>query len=989
MFAPRNSCPSDFRNKPPRKPELTRKNFGQILDKAPFHSESSEFLHRSAVERQKLAGSSMKSPKLTASVFETTTVTEAVRSWDANKDCILVLNKSNSLVGIVTSTDIVYCAVAYGLDPCSTTIHQVMTQNPVVARDPIDSSRALMLMVSNKIKHLPICNENGDVLRVLLLTDVFNEYLENTYRKLAASETLYKAVLAARTTLGSNEQLSHMLDSAGELVQSSSILNFSIVAATQGLPVFVGSRHTVRRVAQIMTYRNASTVCIVDHVNPVQNQRRASRQILGLCTTKDIASHFVEFGAVAPKSSITKVMKNSIMRVHSSTSFLEVAVRMLKGHFSDALVEMTDGTSSTVNMLTMSTTIICEGDQHCSLTKHMKSPLHMRSNTTEAKGNPSNIQNTQLPLAKDDSCPLRPNNDSHGRSVAAPDRCANVRQTCNEAPPGYTHEVKSHQLSLPMTTQHSLLAYPLRGQRALLDLKTHYDVFHDYLPLEDCSVAPLNQSAAQHKIIACDSDQLFELSTDVYDELLRRQKIWQDEWIIPFLSCQAGFSSVRNEHRQRLCSLSHAHFQNLVEEVYMELYRRYHVLRKDFPKAHAMIVAIARLGDLFKDMSQYRRLLKLRNRKAQQLLDFFQFTLDMPGLYPELRRNFLIATQRLSSCSGLYPTCYDLKTIELMGGHPVTSGGFADIYKGRCNSEIVCLKVIRVYQTSHFQLFLKRISSEAILWGQLQHPNILPFYGVYYLNARPCLVSPWLDQDILSFLNDNPNVNRRLLVSDVASGVAFLHSREIVHGDLKAANILVNELQRATITDFGLSAVCDPSILHWASHSTAASKGGSVRWQAPELFDDVSDELVHNSKASDVYAFSCVAYEIFTEKLPFFELGKLEATVLHHVKTGGRPSCPTDLSPAWLPLRLTRSLWTLMQSCWHTNPEKRPSIDTVVDHTDLKVPDTRSVNDADSLLFSNFRHFMASRSIPPSFRAIQEILIDLEHLKDEILVEEN
>lgn len=64
------------------------------------------------------------------------------------------------------------------------------------------------------------------------------------------------------------------------------------------------------------------------------------------------------------------------------------------------------------------------------------------------------------------------------------------------------------------------------------------------------------------------------------------------------------------------------------------------------------------------------------------------------------------------------------------------------------------------------------------------------------------------------------------------------------------------------MADFGLSSVTDSQILNLASHSSAASKGGSVRWQAPELFDVEEDILVHNSKASDVYALSCVFYEV-------------------------------------------------------------------------------------------------------------------------------
>ena len=72
-------------------------------------------------------------------------------------------------------------------------------------------------------------------------------------------------------------------------------------------------------------------------------------------------------------------------------------------------------------------------------------------------------------------------------------------------------------------------------------------------------------------------------------------------------------------------------------------------------------------------------------------------------------------------------------------------------------------------------------------------------------------------------------------------------------------NILVDSSQRARVADFGLSAVDDPQIRYWTSQTAVGSKGGTARWQAPELNGDV---VVHNSKGSDIYAWSCVCYEV-------------------------------------------------------------------------------------------------------------------------------
>lgn len=82
----------------------------------------------------------------------------------------------------------------------------------------------------------------------------------------------------------------------------------------------------------------------------------------------------------------------------------------------------------------------------------------------------------------------------------------------------------------------------------------------------------------------------------------------------------------------------------------------------------------------------------------------------------------------------------------------------------------------------------------------------------------------------------------------------------MIHGDLKGANILVNDSGRACLADFGISCVSDAHGMETASLSSASRQGGTVRYQAPELFDPEFESP--RSKASDVYAFALVCYEV-------------------------------------------------------------------------------------------------------------------------------
>ncbi|KAG6815625.1 hypothetical protein H0H87_012838 [Tephrocybe sp. NHM501043] len=209
-----------------------------------------------------------------------------------------------------------------------------------------------------------------------------------------------------------------------------------------------------------------------------------------------------------------------------------------------------------------------------------------------------------------------------------------------------------------------------------------------------------------------------------------------------------------------------------------------------------------------------------------------------------------------------------------MEGAILDIGGYSDIYKIMLHKEAMCLKVLRTNreQANHMA---KVFAKEGILWGQLSHENLLPFYGLYFPTPHQnSFVSPWAENgNIAQYLkNTLPRPDGVLLAHDLTAGIAYLHSRGMIHGDLKAANILIDHSGRAYITDFGLSNIDDSLIVRWASQSSAASKGGTPRYQAPELHKPESDDEdeaagdghlshSHNTHKSDVYALGCVFYE--------------------------------------------------------------------------------------------------------------------------------
>ncbi|KXN87300.1 Serine/threonine-protein kinase HT1 [Leucoagaricus sp. SymC.cos] len=181
-----------------------------------------------------------------------------------------------------------------------------------------------------------------------------------------------------------------------------------------------------------------------------------------------------------------------------------------------------------------------------------------------------------------------------------------------------------------------------------------------------------------------------------------------------------------------------------------------------------------------------QRLLSARGQKAEMILDGMQKVLDYEDLSEVTRRSIVVAMLRLSKASATHPKCMTLQGIKVELKR-VAAGGFGEVFRGKHGKQSVCLKVAHVYQDSNVHQLTAAFSKEAILWSQLSHPNVLPFYGIYCPDGNQvALVSPWMEEgNICDYLKRNPAVPRLPLVLDILEGLSYLHQNSVVHSDLK------------------------------------------------------------------------------------------------------------------------------------------------------------------------------------------------------------
>ncbi|KAJ6509314.1 hypothetical protein C8R47DRAFT_1182749 [Mycena vitilis] len=295
------------------------------------------------------------SPALT--VPESITVAEASQLCAAKRtDCVLVVDDEEGLSGIFTAKDMAYRVTADGLDPHTTPVHQIMTRNPMVTRDTTSATEALQLMVSKHFRHLPVCNEEGNVVGLLDITKVFHEALGKVERSSAASEQLFAAMAGVQSELGSagsNPQAAAMLAWAEKLREKTALPDLTTVMDVRSHPATVGPKTTVREAARLMKERRTTAVCVMESV-PTSPGMGSSEKIAGIFTSKDVVLRVIAAGLDAGRCSVVRVMTPHPDTAPPTMSVHDALKKMHNGHYLNLPVVEEDGhLSAIIDVLTL------------------------------------------------------------------------------------------------------------------------------------------------------------------------------------------------------------------------------------------------------------------------------------------------------------------------------------------------------------------------------------------------------------------------------------------------------------------------------------------------------------------------------------------------------------------------------------------------------------------------------------------------------------
>jgi len=197
---------------------------------------------------------------------------------------------------------------------------------------------------------------------------------------------------------------------------------------------------------------------------------------------------------------------------------------------------------------------------------------------------------------------------------------------------------------------------------------------------------------------------------------------------------------------------------------------------------------------------------------------------------------------------------------------PLGQGGMASVYKAFDTSleRHVAIKIIRAdIDTENQDEFLKRFQREAKSLAQLDHPYILKVLDYGDQEGLPYLVMPFLEGGTLKEKMGKPMPYSQAasLLTPIAEALDYAHKRNIIHRDVKPANILISQSGAPILSDFGIAKILVQS---GSTQLTGAGVGiGTPDYMAPEQWTGTADAR------TDIYSLGVVFYQMVTGRLPF------------------------------------------------------------------------------------------------------------------------
>ncbi|CAI2365328.1 unnamed protein product [Moneuplotes crassus] len=283
-------------------------------------------------------------------------------------------------------------------------------------------------------------------------------------------------------------------------------------------------------------------------------------------------------------------------------------------------------------------------------------------------------------------------------------------------------------------------------------------------------------------------------------------------------------------------------------------------------------------------------------------------------------------------------------------GDLVGKGTYAQVFQGfdLDTGKIIAIKqvpILKFADKDQVDIRLAALKKEIKLLRSFDHPNIVKYLGNQndgkVLNIFLEYVS---SGSISSMLNQYKSFDENLTkiyIKNILKGLDYLHAHNVIHGDIKGSNVLVDDNGICKLADFGGS---NRIIKHSKQRQRMV---GTAQWMAPEVIRESKYD-----RFSDIWSVGCVVIEMLQGSPPWSECDNIYAALFKIAKTRQPPQFPPNI---------TYEATDFLQRCLNVDSKRRPNVRTLLNHPFITNDKMQNSVPKDfygvEMISSNFKNF--------------------------------
>lgn len=243
----------------------------------------------------------------------------------------------------------------------------------------------------------------------------------------------------------------------------------------------------------------------------------------------------------------------------------------------------------------------------------------------------------------------------------------------------------------------------------------------------------------------------------------------------------------------------------------------------------------------------------------------------------------------------------------------IGQGGFGEVFLGEWQGKKVAIKKLtfkKVYQGDNLSKFINEIN----ITSSLRHPNIVLYMGASIDKDNYYMITEYLPKgslfDLIHTAKKKFDDKTKIKIAlDIAVGIKYLHSRNVVHCDLKSSNVLLDNNYNIKLGDFGLSRFLN------SGKEPSHGRIGTPHWMAPEILKGGTYQF-----EADIFSYGMILWELITYQIPYHNIDPMKIVEL----------ITKEKKIVKVPEEGNLILRKISEKCIEYDPKKRPSLSFIL-----------------------------------------------------------